>query len=223
MELLPQSREALDEYVASVDDLEHELRVIEGRALRTVPECVAMSVTFHDDDVTFTLVESPGPGDGPTGPPPVGAADDARERSGAENALDEGWWAEMARSRAWAGIASTVSLPVVDHGRVVLSIDLYASTAQAFTGRLGVLAEALGASRAGAVTNADLGFETRRSAEEAPGRLRDQRLIDVAVGLIAAREGVSVEVARTMLGRAAQRAGVGDVQAALVVHGLHQG
>ena len=223
MELLPQSREALDEYVATVDDLEHELRVIEGWALRTVPECVAMSVTFHDDDLTFTLVESPGPGDGSTGPTTAGGADGTREPSGGENALDEGWWAEMARSRAWAGIASTVSLPVVDGGRVVLSIDLYASTAHAFHGRLDALAEALGASEAGAVTNADLGFDSRRRAEEAPGRLRDQRMIDVAVGLIAAREGVTVEVARAMLGRAAQRASVGDVQAALVVHGLHQG
>ncbi len=61
MQLLPQSREALDEYVATVDDLEHELRVIEGWAVRTVPECVAMSVTFLDDDLTFTLVASPGP------------------------------------------------------------------------------------------------------------------------------------------------------------------
>ena len=39
MELLPQSREALDEYVAeSVDDVEGLLRVIEGWAVRS----------FHD-------------------------------------------------------------------------------------------------------------------------------------------------------------------------------
>ncbi len=140
-----------------------------------------------------------------------------------EAALDEGWWAEMARSRAWAGIASTVSLPVVDHGRVVLTIDLYASTAHAFHGRLDALAEALGASQAGAVTNADLGFDSRRRAEEAPGRLRDQRVIDVAVGLLAAREGVDVDMARALLLAAAQRAGIDVVQAALVVQGLHQG
>ena len=40
MELLPQSREALDEYVTpSVDDVEGLLRVIEGWAVRAVPEC----------------------------------------------------------------------------------------------------------------------------------------------------------------------------------------
>ena len=172
MQLLPQSREALDEYVATVDDLEHELRVIEGWAVRTVPECVAMSVTLLDDDLTFTLVASPGPGVAGVGEGSETSTDEVPVEGASadlsEAALDEGWWAEMARSRAWAGIASTVSLPVVDHGRVVLTIDLYASTAHAFHGRLDALADALGASQAGAVTNADLGFDTRRRAEEAP-------------------------------------------------------
>ncbi len=58
MELLPQSREALDEYVtASIDDMEGLLRVIEGWAVRSVPDCVALSVTLLDEDLTFTLVE----------------------------------------------------------------------------------------------------------------------------------------------------------------------
>lgn len=227
MQLLPQSREALDEYVATVDDLEHELRVIEDWAVRTVPECVAMSVTFLEDDLTFTLVASPGPDITPAGEVPATSTDDDRSEGAGtdpgEAALDEGWWAEMARSRAWAGIASTVSLPVVDRGRVVLTIDLYASTAHAFHGRLDALAEALGASQAGAVTNADLGFDSRRRAEEAPRRLRDQRVIDVAVGLLAARECVDVDMARALLLAAAQRAGIDVVQAALVVQGLHQG
>ena len=226
MQLLPQSREALDEYVAKVDDLEHELRVIESWAVRTVPECVAMSVTFLDDDVTFTLVASPDPDATPVMDLAATMSGVDREEGDAhagEDALDEGWWAEMARSRAWAGIASTVSLPVVDHGRVVLRIDLYASTAQAFHGRLDALAEALGASQAGAVTNADLGFDSRRRAEEAPARLRDQRVIDVAVGLLAAGQGVDVDTARTLLQASAQRAGIDVVQAALVMHGLHLG
>ena len=43
MELLPQSREALDEYVtASIDDMEGLLRVIEGWAVRSVPDCVVL-------------------------------------------------------------------------------------------------------------------------------------------------------------------------------------
>lgn len=221
MELLPQSREALDEYVAAIDDLEHELRTIEGWAVRTVPECIAMSVTFLDDDVTFTMVDA-------LAPAPLCAAEREEESAPVDSdledpALDEERWARMARGGASTGIASSVSLPVVHHGRVVLSIDLYASTKHAFQGRLDALADALGASQAGAVTNADLGFATRTRAEEAPGRLRDQRLIDVGVGLLAAREGVDVDTAQQLLEASARAAGITVVQAALVLHTLHQG
>lgn len=221
MELLPQSREALDEYVTpSVDDVEGLLRVIEGWAVRAVPECVALSVTLLDDDLTFTLVDAetnarrsratdgrdgaPGPGD---------EVDDA-------HALDEDGWADMARERAFDGIASTVCLPVVEDGRAVLNIDLYASTAHAFTNRLDGLVDALGAWQAGAVTNADLGFDTLRQAEAAPDRLREQRLVDVAVGVLAATVGVTTDGALALIREAAQQAGIAEAQAAAVARHL---
>ena len=222
MELLPQSREALDEYVtASIDDMEGLLRVIEGWAVRSVPDCVALSVTLLDEDLTFTLVDRDATGapaddvaphtareDGP-GPPP-----------GEPHPLDELDWADMARERAFGTIASTVCLPVVEHGRAVLNIDLYASTAHAFSDRIDGLVEALGAWQAGAVTNADLGFETLRRAQHAPARLREQRLIDVAVGLVAARMAVTTDMAAVMLGEAAERAGVSESDAACVARVL---
>lgn len=227
MELLPQSKEALDEYLApAADALEHELRVLDAWATRVVPECVAMSVTVLDDDLTFTLVAPQFPDAGgiaaaslpdPAAPRPQ---PDGVDRRGA--ALDEEGWAEMARAGATHGIASSVSLPVLDRGRVVLSIDLYASTQHAFRGCLKDLADALGAWQAGAVTNADLGFETRRRAEAAPARLRDQRLIEIGVGLLAAREGVGIETARGLLRAGAQAAGIGEAQAALVIQAVHQ-
>jgi hypothetical protein len=126
----------------------------------------------------------------------------------------------MARERAFGGIASTVSLPVVEQGRAVLTIDLYASTAYAFRDRIDGLVEALGAWQAGAVTNADLGFETLRRAELAPERLREQRLVDVAVGLVAARMAVSTDVAAVLLHEAAERAGVSVSDAACVARVL---
>ncbi len=211
MELLPQSKEALDEYVTpTVDDVEGLLRVIEGWAVRTVPECVALSVTMLDDDLTFTLVDpdasmAPGARETMTGPP--GEPDFA---------LDEHGWAAMARERAFGGIASTVCLPVVEAGRAVLNIDLYASTAHAFHDRIDGLVAALGAWQAGAVTNADLGFDTLRRAEAAPERLREQRLVDVAVGLVAARVGVTTDDASGLLVQAADRAGITESQAATV-------
>jgi hypothetical protein len=216
VELLPQSKEALDEYVTpSVDDVEGLLRVIEGWALRTVPECVALSVTLLDDDLTFTLVDT----DAST---EAAAAETDRETGDDQPdfALDEHEWADMARQRAFAGIASTVCLPVVEQGRAVLNIDLYASTAHAFHNRIDGLVAALGAWQAGAVTNADLGFETLRRAEAAPERLRVQRLVDVAVGLVAARVGMTTDDASDLLSQAAERAGVSESQAATVARVL---
>ncbi|WP_191200017.1 hypothetical protein [Nocardioides hwasunensis] len=212
---MPQSREALDEYVTpSLDDVEALLRVIEGWAVRTVPECVALSVTLLDEDLTFTLVDSEAASRAPV--PTVTEV----EASSEVHALDELGWADMARERAFAGIASTVSLPVVEHGRAVLTIDLYASTAHAFHDRIDGLVEALGAWQAGAVTNADLGFETLRRAEEAPERLREQRLVDVAVGLVAAHVGVTTDEALILVRNAAERAGVAETQVAVVAQAL---
>lgn len=216
MELLPQSKEALDEYVTpSVDDVEGLLRLIEGWAVRTVPECVALSVTMLDDDLTFTLVDTGG--DLMSAPSVVSTG--ARAHDG-DHALDEGGWAEMARERAFAGIASTVCLPVVEAGRAVLNIDLYASTAHAFHDRIESLVAALGACQAGAVTNADLGFDTLRRAQAAPGRLREQRLLDVAVGLLAARQGVTTDEACRLLEQASEQAGITETQVAAVARVL---
>ena len=218
MQLLPQSREALDEYVAeSVDDVEGLLRVIEGWATRAVPDCVALSVTLLDEDLTFTLVDEEATR-AHERTDAAGSADDAaREQA---YALDEAEWADMARERAFAGIASTVSLPVVEQGRAVLNIDLYASTAHAFRDRIDGLVDALGAWQAGAVTNADLSFETLRRAELAPALLREQRLVDVAVGLVAARMAVTTHAAAALLGAAAEEAGVTRIQAAGVARAL---
>lgn len=218
MELLPQSREALDEYVTpTIDDVEGLLRVIEGWAVRAVPECVALSVTLLDEDLTFTLVDTEAGGEGRT---PAGEEDAPPSGGAADHALDEGEWADMARERAFDGIASTVCLPVVEQGRAVLNIDLYASTAHAFHDRIEGLVAALGAWQAGAVTNADLGFETLRRAEAAPERLREQRLVDVAVGLVAARMGVTTDAALVLLRNAAEAAEVTETQAARVALAL---
>jgi hypothetical protein len=225
MELLPQSREALDEYVtASIDDMEGLLRVIEGWAVRSVPDCVALSVTLLDEDLTFTLVDREAtsvPEDADavretveTGPGPPGPA------AGDAHPLDELDWADMARERAFGTIASTVCLPVVVHGRAVRNNDHNATTAHALRDRKDGLVEALGAWQAGAVTNADLGFETLRRAQHAPERLREQRLIDVAVGLVAARMAVTTDMAALMLREAAERAGVTESDAACVARVL---
>ena len=221
MELLPESREALDEYVTpSLDDVEGLLRVIEGWAVRAVPECVALSVTLLDEDLTFTLVDDATASGARASAEAAAAPAGADEPSEDSYALDERGWAAMARERAFSGIESTVCLPVVEHGRAVLNIDLYASTAHAFSDRIDGLVEALGAWQAGAVTNADLGFDTLRRAEAAPERLREQRFVDVAVGLVAARAGVTTDDSLALIRRAATEAGITESQAATVARAL---
>ena len=238
MEFLPHTQEALDEYLnLSEPDLERSLLTMGDSVARIVPDCVGLSLTLYDeDDLTFTLVAPSVPA--PRGEPsrdtdprrsaltdePVDEVADeaARVAAGVSDPLDEDTWASFARASAAAGVASTLSLPVVDHDRVVGGINLYASSADAFVGRHGDLAEVLGASASGAIANADLSFESRRRAEQAPRQLRDQRLVDVAVGILAAREDVDLDEARDRLEDAAARAGVSEAQAALVLIRIHQ-
>ena len=229
MELLPHTREALDEYLNVADpDLEDSLITMGDRAASIVPDVVGLSLTLYDqDDLTFTLVAPSLPAPSLPAPRPAPAGEavpaspsevDAREW----DVLDEDQWAEFARASAATGVASTLSLPIVSHDRVVGGINLYAASEDAFSGRQRDLAAALGASEAGAVANADLSFETRRLAEDAPRRLRDQRLVEVATGILAAREGLMVEEARDRLEHAARRAGTTIVQAAMLVITIHQ-
>jgi len=58
-----------------------------------------------------------------------------------------------------------------------------------------------------AISNADLSFGTRAEARLAPERIRNQAVVDVAVGILAAQFEVSVEQAEERLRDAAVRAG----------------
>lgn len=225
MEFLPHTREALDEYWDPGDgDLEKSLTMMGATALRIVPECVGLSLTLCDQDLTFTLIASAAEvaqldvtqylDDGPC----VRAVEENTVHSEViDDLLDEGRWALFARASAAEGVASSLSLPVLDRGEVIGGINLYASSANAFSGHLGDLATALGASAAGAVSNADLGFASRRRAELAPGRIRDEQSVDVAIGLLAARQGLTADQARRHLETAAVQAGISVVQAATLL------
>ena len=145
-------------------------------AARIIPECVGLSLTLYDEDLTFTLVASSLPLaeldamqylDG--GPCVQAVHDKAHRLEAVEELLDEDRWALFAQASAAAGVASSLSLPVLEHGRVVGGINLYASSADAFTGSPQRPGLGAGPSAAGAVTNADLAFETRLRAERHRG------------------------------------------------------
>ena len=224
MEFLRHTREALDEYISLTDpDLEESLLTMSDRAEQIVSECVGLSVTLLEDDLTFALV-SPGLSTARADTPVLASLTRSANRTGSADfeLLDEEHWAHRARADSAAGVASSLSMPMLDRGRVIGGITLYASSPDAFDGRHAELAAALGASADGAVTNADLGFDARRRAEEAPRRVRDEQVAEVATGILAGRMGIDLEAARARLGLAALQAGVREAQAATVVIAVHR-
>lgn len=227
MELLPESREALRELVAiEAPDLDDTLVQLGRIARSMVPELVALSLTVLDDGVTFTLVAPNSAvaaidavqyaGGGPCAEPASDAGEPTEVRT--DELLDEGRWSLFARASAAAGIASTLSLSLVDEaGHVTGGINLYGSTPDAFDGRHDALARALGATADAAVRDADLPFITRDRARAAPGVLRDQLDVDTATGLLAAAHDLTLDQARDRLRRAAELAGVDMSLAARVI------
>jgi hypothetical protein len=109
---------------------------------------------------------------------------------------------------------------VLQDGRVVVGVNLYASTPDAFDGRHDELAEVCGALASGAVTNADLAFTTRFRAAEAPDRLRDQNTVDRAAGVLMSERSISADEAVHQIRRAAHRAGITDTDMARAILGL---
>jgi hypothetical protein len=59
-----------------------------------------------------------------------------------------------------------------------------------------------------AITNADLSFQTRRTAEQAPEKARAAIRVDLAVGMLVEAQAVDGATARELLEEAAQRAGL---------------
>ena len=137
-----------------------------------------------------------------------------------DDPLDEGRWHLYARATATAGVLSSLSLPVYHHDRLVGGVNLYGSTLDAFTGRHAPLASLMGARMAEAVLNADLSFSTRLEAAAAPGRLRDRRMIETAVGILAAHRRLALDEARHALGRAAAQAGINETLVARLMISL---
>jgi len=128
--------------------------------------------------------------------------------SDTEALLDEVTWHLFAQTSAAAGIRSTMSMPIRHGGVVTGGVNLYGSETGTFQGKVSELAELFGAWAPGAVANADLSFESRLEAVEAPARLRAQAYIDQAVGLLVSARDLAPDAAEERLHVAAARAGV---------------
>lgn len=224
MEPLPQTSEALRELARQGEvSVGVALYAIAGRVREVVPDLVGVSLGILDDGVTLTLVASTDQ---------VAALDAVQYVDGGpcvteteaertepltvhiEDLLDEARWQLYARASAAAGVASSLSLPVMDGPRIVGGVNLYGATPSAFDGKEAAVARAVGSDAALAVTNADLSFSTLEEALQAPAKIRQGGDISVALGMISESQGVSLAVARDRLRGAAARAGVTEAQAA---------
>jgi hypothetical protein len=115
-----ESRAAFD-WLGYYGDPDTEQSVAQmGETVRDiVPECVALSLTVVESDLTFTLMcEKPGAAlldamQFLDGGPCVRAVDESSIGTTSDLPTDEGVWQLFARAEAFTGIASTLSLPVM--------------------------------------------------------------------------------------------------------------
>jgi len=222
VEPIPETSEAIDEFgpFTTGSDLLERLREMSDLVTEIVPECVGLSIAYREHGVTFTLVASDETiaaldgfqyvDDGPC----VAAVREDRGpvEFSAEDPLAEERWHLFSRACAAAGIASTLTLPIMADHTAVGSVNLYAAAPHAFTGKHTPLAHVLGAWAPGAVANADLSFDTRRTAQQAPQLLYEETRLQVALGILAALLDVSVDAATARLQDAAERAGVSPTE-----------
>jgi transcriptional regulator with GAF, ATPase, and Fis domain len=228
VEPIPETLEALKELTKYGDtEVATELHTMGRRVQKLIPEIVGLSLTLIDDGLTFTLVSSNENIAGLDavqyldGGPCIAAVQEQRTIPWKESdPLDENQWQVFARSVAAAGVASTLSLPIMPNERVVGSVNLYASTRDAFAGHHEELARLCGAWAPGVVSNADLSFDTRLAAAEAPERLRGQDTVDQALGIISTAQHIDITAAIDRLRVAAARAGISETQAAAAIIGL---
>ncbi|QNN51590.1 GAF domain-containing protein [Nocardioides mesophilus] len=229
MEPIPETRESIGELRRyGGEELVDELTRMGEAAERLVPGLVGLSLALVQDGLTFTLVSTDPEVAAPDAVLRVGEApcrDAAATTVTAEGAaqcpegrpddvFSEARWLADAQAQAAHGVCSTLSLPILTGEEVIGTVNLYASSSDAFAGDHQVLADALGASASTAITNADLSFETRREAGATTARLRDLDTINQAVGYLSTVHGVGTAAARHLLNGAAARAGITQGQAA---------
>jgi GAF domain-containing protein len=225
VEPTPETLEAMEELRhgdgGGDPDLLEQLLQRADAVLAIVPDCIGISVASTQHEVSFTVVASTeeialmdalqylaG------GPCLEGAAGERVLELDQAALMSEDEWRVFARSSAARGVASTLTLPILEDGTVVGSVNLYGGSGNAFTGHHEAIARIFDAWAPGAVTNADLEFTTRRNAEQAPRRIRDEQVVRVAVRIIVATDGVDPDTALDRLVDSAARAGVSPVQVA---------
>jgi hypothetical protein len=223
VEPIPETTDVDDQFGPFADaDLLQQLRERSEEVTALVPDCVGITLASRVHDVTLTLAATSSEiavldaVQYLSGGPCVDALEAERVMvyPAGDDVLDEDHWLDFARATAAVSVASTLTLPVITDGSVTSTINLYAAAAHSFDGFHEEIARIFDAWAPGAVTNADLTFSTRRIAEEAPRRLREDLTVIAAVGILASRHRGDLERARELLRNSALRAGVREVDLA---------
>jgi len=226
---IAESRRALEWLSTYGQEPDVEAAILEmGRDVREiVPACVALSICYAGPDYTFTLaadnreaalfdalqyVDSG----------PCEQTVHSGEMTAASSSLAEESWQLLARGWSVAGVASSLSMPVLRDGEVVGDINLYASEPSAFDGHHEDLAAACGAWAGGAVMNADLDFTSRLRAAATPARMRETAAVDIASGLVAEYLGTDLATTVQRIANGARRAGVGVSELARFIIDAHE-
>src|SRR4051812_15096963 len=224
-----ESREALDWLSSYGQGRDVETSLLEmGRGVRQiVPECVALSLCYAGTDYTFTLIADNREAALIDALQYIDSGPCERtmhtgETTAVNGPLAEERWQLLARGWSTAGVASSLSMPVMDEGGVIGGVNLYASTPTAFDGHHEELATVCGAWAGGAVTNADLDFTSRIRAAATPARMRDKTTVDVASGLLAEYLGTDLPTAIQRITTSAQRAGVAVSELARFILDAHE-
>jgi GAF domain-containing protein len=225
MEPLPATAEALRELARQGEaSLGVELYSMASRVRALVPELVGLSLGLVSDGLTLTLVASADQvaaidaAQYLDGGPYVAGPDEAEAiEVNVGDLFDEARWQLYARASAASGVASSLSLPIMDGAHAVGGVNLYAATVNAFRGKQEAIAGAVGSAARLAVANADLSFWTAKTAMEAPTRVREGSDVNIALGIISASQGINIPIARERLRNAAARAGITELQAARAI------
>lgn len=221
VEPIPETREALRLLADFSDEqLGPELQEAASGMERRVAGLIGFSISVVDQGITFTYVASDvaragrdatrGIDDGP-GHEAVDTRVVAVDHA---DLMDEERWHLLRHDGGAVGVASTLSLPILDGEGLVGGVSLYGDAPDTFDGRHEEVARLFGAWAPGAVTNGDLSFSSRLEAARAPERLEEMTMIDYAVGILVAARGIGAGDARARLEGAAARADLSVAQAA---------
>ena len=221
MEPVPETRSALQE-IGPAAELLAQMKVSIDQVVQAVPECVGLSISLRDADLTFTWVRANDMTgvidamqyleDGPC-QESIEIGDDIL----IDDILDEDRWQLFALVSAARGVRSSLSLPLRSDGTIIGSVNFYAATASAFMGEESRLARTFGSRAEDTINNADLSMSTLANARKAPQVLAEMAVIDQAMGILVAKHHISFEEARHRLVEAAARADIAVEEVARAV------